>query len=66
MIPITFNFGGELIYPEPEVIGTAVMAATSELWGIIILEIAKSLMTYLPVSKMKVMCRYQIDFSSLK
>ena len=52
IVPICFNFGGELVYPESEATGSALMTCSADLIGVIVIEVSKAIFGSL--SKQKV------------
>lgn len=46
LIPVTFSFGGELVYPEPESTSTALLSVMPDLWGIFAIEIVKHFLNF--------------------
>jgi len=46
LIPVTFNFGGELIYPEAESTSTALLSVAPDIWGIAAIEIVKYILSF--------------------
>jgi len=43
IVPICFNFGGELVYPESEATGSALLTCSADLIGVIVIETSKAI-----------------------
>ena len=43
LVPISFNFSGEMAYPESEATSSALLQFSGDLLGVVIIEISKKL-----------------------
>ena len=59
IVPICFNFGGELVYPESEATGSALLTCSANLIGFIVIEISKAIFKILHKSEVSYCNHYQ-------